>query len=178
MPLVLEHAVPHDFLAALRDRERRAGPAALQLQAIGAQLAVAGVLQAVLLVELRIARGTVGRVDLDAEIRVPGEQRLGAFGQLRRVLLHVLRGDGQDRLLVGERVRADARPARVVAGRRLDAAGVFRNGAVGIAGNLGAPGSQGGAELLGFFRRHGGQADVGGRHTEYQGCQSQYVAHG
>jgi hypothetical protein len=59
--------------------------------------------------ELRERDRAMRRIDVDAEARVLLHQRLGAFGQLRRMRRHVLGVDLQARLLRGERIRAARR---------------------------------------------------------------------
>ncbi|MCY1450088.1 hypothetical protein D9M71_668690 [compost metagenome] len=83
------------------------------------------------------------RINLDTEAGETGGQFDGNGGQLILVLGHVLAVDHQQRFLTGKGVGADG-----VAGLEASWCGgqpalVGRNGAIGIAGFLGAHGGQG-----------------------------------
>ncbi|MNR00697.1 hypothetical protein D3C85_1164790 [compost metagenome] len=112
------------------------------------------------------------RIDVDAEVRVFGKQRLGAFGQFVRMLGHVGGRNRQHHRLIGKRIGPNAWFARIVIGGWLNPAGVGRNGAFRVTSNLGPPRSQGSTQLFGFFRRNGGQQRTADDHAD--DCREQF----
>ncbi|MCY1430771.1 hypothetical protein D9M71_467240 [compost metagenome] len=160
------HVVPVHFQARLGNRERHAAVGALHGQAVVLQGRVGGVLQGVVVDPLRRRGGAAGRVDVDAEgIRIGLEQLDHSLGQLVLVLLQVGRGDGEQRLVGGERVEA-ALALLVTGGHFSEAAVPGRDAAVGIAGAFGAQRGQLVLEGLGLLRA---DRRVGG--TDAQGQQ-------
>src|SRR5438477_10824585 len=106
LALVAEDQVPHRLMPVLRRRERRAAETAFHALAALDELAAAGgVLLRVLDDPLGEARAAPGGVDVDPiAAREALEHFLGGVAQLVGVLLEVLRGDGEQRLVVGGRV--------------------------------------------------------------------------
>ncbi|MCY1447425.1 hypothetical protein D9M71_640460 [compost metagenome] len=94
------------------------------------------------LLQLRVqTEVAVARIDRHPEsVRIAFEQGFFAVGQVLGVLLHVLRGDDEQRLLVGIGVRVGRAGAAEFHVRRGAApfAAPGRNTAVGVAGFLGA----------------------------------------
>ncbi|MNO62118.1 hypothetical protein D3C76_527900 [compost metagenome] len=174
--VVLEGAVPHHFRAVLRNRERHAAVAgAGELQKVLRQRAGPGVLQGVVDDVLRVLRRAMGRVDIQAVGRILLQHFLDARAELVLVLRHVLRGDAVQRLLAGEGVGPFTADGELEAGGYRNRLAIGRDGAVGIAGLLRAPGQQVVAQAGDFVRaerrpcrtldRQGaGQHRAGGKH--------------
>ena len=85
--------------------------------------------------------------------RVTLEHRQLARGQLVLVLIDVLRSDGEQWLLAGERIRQEARGIRST-GIGRQAASPGWDGTIGITGHFCADRGQGGTQLRGFVRRN------------------------
>ena len=121
--------------------------------------------------------GAVGLVYRDlVGIRVALEHRQLAGGKLVLVLVGVLRGDGEQRLFIGEGVGKEALAVELAGGAG-DAAGPGRDAAVGVAFLLRAHGRQGRAQLghfVGGHRRHHatGQQAQGQRAALEDSCRS------
>jgi hypothetical protein len=125
------------------------------------RLGARGVLERVVVDELRRRRGAVRGIHIDAEVGVLLHQGLHAVGELVGVLRHVLRVDRQHGLLVG--VRVGPRVAVLVAGGCLDQAAVpGGNGARFVAGLLRAHGRERGLELGGLVGADSGLRGSGG----------------
>ncbi len=167
MALVTQQVVPHRFGAGLRDREWHAGQGVLQAHATVGGFGVDGILGRVLQLLLGEIDRALGRIDVDAVGREALEQLLGARSELVAMGCGVLGRDDQARFVAGVRIWTHA--AALDEGGRdgRQAAGVFRNGAVLVAGLFGADRSQGRAQLPGFVRRYGG-VRAGGNQC---GCQ-------
>ncbi len=169
--------VPEHFDTVLRDRE-------------GVVAALLEIRQAVAVVDrLHVQRALPDRlVDLGRQghramglvhrdpvgFRVALEHRQLAVGELVLVLLDVLRGDGEQRLLVGKGIGKEAL-AIDLAGAGREAAGPGRDAAVGVAFLLRADGGQAAAELGGLVgrnrRRHRtGQQAEGQRPGGQESC--------
>ncbi|MCY1506934.1 hypothetical protein D9M68_411940 [compost metagenome] len=159
--------VPDDFQAVLRDRERVGGIEVLQAVAALHQLGGGGVLLRRGDHRVRRAGAAVGLVHRNlVAVRIALEHRQLAGGQLVLVLVDVLRGDGEQRLLAGERVGEEA---LAVHGSRIlrQAAVPGRDAAIGVAGLLGTQRRQGGAQLLRFAGGNGSH-DLGRQQAERQ----------
>ncbi len=167
--------VPDHLQAVLRDRERVGGIEVLQAVAAFHQLGGGGVALGRLLHRRRDGGAAVGLVYRDlVGIRVALEHGQLAGSQLVLVLVDVLRGDGEQRLLAGIGVGEEA--------TAVDAAGVGRqaavpggDAAVGVAFLLRADGGQAAAELGGLVgrnrRRHRtGQQAEGQRPGGQESC--------
>ncbi|MCY1302446.1 hypothetical protein D9M70_521010 [compost metagenome] len=94
------------------------------------------------------------RIYVKAIIRVLLQHALGAFSELVGILAEVLRADGEQRLLIRERVGAEAWILGVEAGRGLHRAGIGGNAAVRVTGLDCAPRSKARPQLLGLLGRH------------------------
>ncbi|MNT16673.1 hypothetical protein D3C72_1517870 [compost metagenome] len=158
--------VPDGFQAVLRDREGVGGAEVLQAVTTFHQLGVGGV---VLGGFDHVGRNGGRAVGLEHRhlvgVGVALEHRQLAGGQLVLVLVDVLRGDGEQRLLAGEGVRQEALGIDG-AGILRQAAGPLGDAAIGIGAFLGAQRGQACAQLGGFIggnRRHhaGGQQGQG-----------------
>ncbi|MNE16570.1 hypothetical protein D3C80_1095190 [compost metagenome] len=149
--------VEHHFGATLRNRERNPGTRALELEAAcTTEPGLGGVLHRVVQHELRKGHGTVGRIDIDAEVGELLDQDLGAFGQLVAIGVYVLRIDGEQRLLTGERIGTNAGVLVEASRGSGQTAGVGRDGTVRVALFLRAKGRQGGTQRLRLICRHRG----------------------
>ncbi|MCY1397788.1 hypothetical protein D9M71_128070 [compost metagenome] len=159
--------VPDRFQAVLRNREGVGGSEVFQTVATFHQFGVGGVVFGGLDHVRRNGGRAVGLVHRHlVGVGVALEHRQLAGGQLVLVLVGVLRGDGEQRLLAGERVRQEATGIDG-AGILRQAAGPLGNGAIGVAGFLGAQRSQGGAQLGRFVGGHG-RHDAGGQQGQRQ----------
>ncbi|MNL09836.1 hypothetical protein D3C87_1306110 [compost metagenome] len=154
-PAPIQHMVPHGFGTVFRDRERDAAKGALGNGAGAAvdQFGAGGVFQRVVIHPLRRGGGATGLVHIDAiGVRETLEHFLGAIAEFAGVLRKVFRGDAEQRFVCGKRVGTLA----ALFERRIDL-GVTtvprRNGAVGIAGTLGAKRRQVFRQLGRVFRR-------------------------
>ncbi|MNE29820.1 hypothetical protein D3C80_1233110 [compost metagenome] len=146
--------IPEQFQAGLRNRERVGAGETLQAEAIVDQLGRGGVLLEGLADPVREAEVAVAGVHRHLEgFRILLEQRLLPVAELVGVLLHVLRGDGEQRLFVGVGVFPELAGALVldVVGGAQPLAGELRNGPVGVAGLLGAGAGQVLAQASGFL---------------------------
>ncbi|MNZ91615.1 hypothetical protein D3C78_1106060 [compost metagenome] len=136
------HGVVEDqLIAVLRYGEWRGAPGIAGAIAVRGEFGVERVLLDGLL-QLRVqAEVAVARVDRHLEgVRIAFEQGFLAVGQVLGVLVHVLRGDDEQRLLVGVRVRVGG-TGTAEFHVRWDAAPFAapgRNAAIGVAGLLGA----------------------------------------
>ena len=129
--------VPDDLVAVLRDGEGVPIDGALQRFAIAAELGVHRVATRRLIDPLGIGEGPPRLVDRHlVAVRIHLEHGLLAFAQQIGVLLHVLRGDGIHRLVVGEGIAITRALALIAVGdlRWLQAAVPGGDGAVGVAG--------------------------------------------
>ncbi|MNZ75848.1 hypothetical protein D3C78_943360 [compost metagenome] len=168
--------VPHHFDAGLRNRE-------------GVVMGLVEVLQAVAVVDrlgghgtflrcvvdlLRGRRATAGRINRNlVGVRIALEQRQLTGGQLVLVLIDIGLGDGEQRLVAGERIAEEAVGVHRC-GAWLEAAGPGRDAAVGVTGLLAAQRGQAGAEL-GRFVGADGRHDAGGQkrqcnNARFQNC--------
>ncbi|MNP10782.1 hypothetical protein D3C76_1029430 [compost metagenome] len=149
--------VPHHFHASLRNRE-------------GVVVRLLEVLQAIAVVDrlgiqrtdlrrvvhrLRSGGAATGRVDRNlVGVRVALEHRLLAGGQLVLVLVDVGLGDGEQRLVILERVAEEAIGIHR-SGARLEATGPLRNAAIGIRGLFATQRCQGGSQFGRFLGGNG-----------------------
>ncbi|MCY1484623.1 hypothetical protein D9M68_182320 [compost metagenome] len=167
--------VPHDFHAALGDREGVVARLLEVLQAITVVHRFGGHRAAFRRVVDRLWCGcaAVGGVDRNSVgIRIALEQGLLAGCQFVLVLRDVGGRDDEQWLFIGERI---AEKAVGVHRRcaRLQAAGPGGDAAVGIAGLLRAKRGQGSAQLRRLLRGNSGH-DSGGQQRQRQGAGFQY----
>ncbi|MNO80128.1 hypothetical protein D3C76_713200 [compost metagenome] len=146
--------VPHHFQAVLRNREGDPAAVAEALQAVaafhqgGLQRAGPGCL----VDEVGSRGAAMAGVDHHLVVGVALEQGDLAFGQLVLVLIDVLSGDGEQRLVAGVGVAEEALGVHR-GGIGAEAAGPGRDAAVGVAGLFRAQRGQAGAQLGRFIRR-------------------------
>ncbi|MCY1418396.1 hypothetical protein D9M71_339550 [compost metagenome] len=169
--------VPHHFHAVLRNREGEGTRLLEVLQAVAVvdQLDIQRAGLRRIVDRLRCRRGAAGLVHRNpVGFRIALEHRLLAGGQLVLVLVDVVPGDDEQRLVVGERIAEEAFGVhRYVA--RLQAAGPGRNAAVGVAGLLGPQRGQGSTKFCGFFRGNRGHCATG-HQRECQGAGFEQTA--
>ncbi|MNP15956.1 hypothetical protein D3C76_1083310 [compost metagenome] len=159
--------VPDDFQAVLRDRERVGGIEVLQAVAALHQLGGGGVLLRRGDHRVRRAGAAVGLVHRNlVGVRIALEHRQLAGGQLVLVLVDVLRGDGEQRLLVGEGVRQEALGVDGT-GILRQAAGPLGDAAIGIRALLGTQRGERGTQLGRFVGGHCGH-HAGGQQGQRQ----------
>ena len=146
--------VPQQFHAVLGNRERHLAQPG-EACAVIDQLGVQGVVH-------RASANVIGVTEIPmagVNVHFVGggvllQQRLLAFGQMRFVLAHVLRGDDRNRFFGGIRVnRMVAREFHMLPARHLSQilAGVRRDGAFGVTGLFGADAGQLLAQFGGFL---------------------------
>ncbi|MNQ71869.1 hypothetical protein D3C85_865560 [compost metagenome] len=146
----MQLGIPDHFVTVLGNRERNPAEAALHGQAILNELAATGVVDAVLVDPVGVVGTAAAWVDRDAvAVREALDQLLGTFGELVGVLFHVLRVNDEERLVIRIGVDPVARVGLEAggAGRGRQAAGIGRDGAVCVSGDLGAPWGEGLAQF-------------------------------
>ncbi|MNO67712.1 hypothetical protein D3C76_585220 [compost metagenome] len=141
----LQPVVPDQLIAVLRNREGRGAIGTDHRVAAIGQFGVDGVVLDSLLDHLAEAEVAMRRVHRNAEgFRIALEHGALAVGEILGVLLHVLRCDLEQRLLIGVGIGiGSARPAVVH----------VRRGAAPLA----APGGNAAVGVAGLFRAHRGQ---------------------
>ena len=142
--------VPHRLESGLRNRERKAAPAARHRYAVVDRCRCGRALRSVVGHELRKGRTAPRRIDIYPVAVVALQQGLGALGQLVGMFRHILGGDRQSRLVVGIRVGPQAAALGVAGGRRGEATRVFGDRARLVTRLLGADQGQRGPELFGL----------------------------
>ncbi|MNQ42116.1 hypothetical protein D3C85_558130 [compost metagenome] len=159
--------VPDGFQAVLRDREGVGGAEVLQAVAAFHQFGVGGVVLGGLDHVGRNGGRAVGLVHRHfVGVGVALEHRQLAGGQLVLVLVDVLRGDGEQRLLVGEGVRQEALGVDGT-GILGQAAGPLGDAAIGIRTLLGTQRGERGTQLGRFVGGHCGH-HAGGQQGQRQ----------
>ncbi|MNG06959.1 hypothetical protein D3C84_902380 [compost metagenome] len=172
--MVTGDVVPDHLDTALRDREGVVAIAGEIGQAVTVidRCHVQGAALGRLVDIRRYGHGSVGGINRDfIRLGIALEHRYLAIGEFVLVLVDGRRGDGEQRLFIGERVGQEALAVHG-SGVFWQATGPGRNRAIGIAGLLGAQRGQAGAELVRLFRRHRGH-HVDGQQAQGQGAALQ-----
>ncbi|MNZ99009.1 hypothetical protein D3C78_1183180 [compost metagenome] len=170
--------VPEDFDTALGNREGNVAAVGEVGQAVAAfgQFDRRRAFLDDVVDRLRSAAGAVRLVYRDpVAVRIALEHRQLAGGQLVLVLRGVGRGDDELRFFRRERIAEEAIGIHR-RGARFEAAGPGRDAAVGVAFLLRAQRGEGGAQLLRFLRRDGGD-HAGGQQRQGQ-CASAHHGEG
>ncbi|MNN26053.1 hypothetical protein D3C81_1395480 [compost metagenome] len=173
---IARKVVPHDLETALRNRERNV--VRLDLLRTAELLHQLGIQRALLRCIgefLGNSHAAMGRIHRHlVAVRVTLEHGQLALGQLVLVLVDIVLGDDEQRLLGLERVAEEV--VHHWRGTFLQATGPGRDAAIGIAGLFRTQRSQAGAKLGRFIRRYGSH-HAGGQQGQCQGTGFQNRFH-